>query len=61
MTILLLLNLFQTAQYKYNIIHYDSMTFKAYVHVFGTLDSEKIDDSLLKHPNYEKAVAGLND
>lgn len=61
MTLLLLLNLFQTAQYKYNIIHYDSMTFKAYIHVFGTLDSKKIDESLLKHPDYEKAVMGLND
>jgi hypothetical protein len=51
MTFFLLLNIFQTAQYKYNIIHYDSMTFKAYVHVFGTLDPEKIDESLLKHPD----------
>lgn len=61
MTLLLLLNLFQTAQYKYNIIHYDSMTFKAYLHVFGTLDSEKIDESLLNHPDNERAVVGLND
>jgi hypothetical protein len=61
MTFLLLLNLFQTAQYKYNIIHFDSMTFKAYIHVFGTLDSKKIDESLLNHPDYEKAIVGLND
>ncbi len=61
MTLLLLLNLFQTAQYKYNIIHYDSMTFKAYLHVFGSLDSDRIDESLLNHPDYERAVVGLND
>ena len=61
MTVLLLLNLFQTAQYKYNIIHYDSMTCKAYLHVFGSLDPQRIDESLLNHPDNERAVVGLND
>jgi len=37
------------------------MTFKEYIHVFGTLDSKNIDESLLNHPDYEKAVLGLND
>ena len=61
MAFLLLLNLFQTAQYKYNIIHYDSMTYKAYINVFGVLDSKKADQSLLDHPDNERAVVGLND
>ena len=61
MTLLLLLNLFQTAQYKYNIIHYDSMTYKSYMNVFGLLDSKKVDQSLLNHPDNERAVVGLND
>ena len=61
MTLLLLLNLFQTAQYKYNIIHYDSMTFKSYLDVFGTLDSKAINQSLLRHPNHERATQGLSD
>ena len=61
MAFLLLLNLFQTAQYKYNIIHYDSMTFKSYLDVFGSLDSKKVDQSLLNHPDNERAVVGLND
>jgi hypothetical protein len=55
----LLLNVFQTTQYKYNIIDFDGMTFKEYVHVFGTLDARKIDTTLLKKPDYEKAVIGL--
>lgn len=59
--LLLFLNLFQTVQYKYNIIDYDGMTFKSYVHVFGTLDDEKIDTTLLKKPDYEKAVLGLSE
>ncbi len=61
MTLLLLLNLFQTAQYKYNIIHYDSMTYKAYFNVFGTLDSKAVNQSFLSHPNHDKAINGLDD
>ena len=54
-----LLSVFQTVQYKYNIIDYDGMTFKEYKQVFGTLDDNKIDTTLLKKPNYERAVLGL--
>lgn len=57
----LLLNIFQTVQYKYNIIDFDGMTVKEYVHVFGTLDDERIDTTLLKKPDYEKAVVGLKE
>lgn len=61
MILCLLLNVFQTTQYKYNIIDYDAMTFKEYIHVFGTLDDKKIDTTLLKKPNYEHAVVGLKE
>lgn len=57
----LLLNIFQTVQYKYNIIDYDGMTAKEYVKVFGSIDPAKIDTSLLDKPDYEKAVRGLPD
>lgn len=55
----LFLNIFQSLQYKYNIIDYDGMTAKEYVNVFGTLNPSKIDTNLLDKPNYEQAVKGL--
>ena len=58
-TLFVLLNIFQTVQYKYNIIDFDGMTAKEYVHVFGTLDDKKIDTTLLDKPDYELAVSGL--
>ncbi|MES2513173.1 MAG: hypothetical protein V4580_03480 [Bacteroidota bacterium] len=58
---LLVLNIFQTIQYKYNIIDYDGMTSKEYIHVFGTLDDKKIDATLLNKPDYEKAIRGLDE
>lgn len=57
--LLLVLNCFQTIQAKYNIIDWDGMTFKAYVHVFGTINSNNIRTDLLKKPNYDEAVMGL--
>lgn len=57
----LLLNIFQTVQYKYNIIDYDGMTIKEYAKVFGTIDASKIDTSLLLKPDYERAVKGLSE
>ncbi len=59
-TLVVLLNIFQTVQYKYNIIDFDGMTAKEYVQVFGTLDDEKIDTTLLNKPDYERAVLGLD-
>lgn len=56
----IILNIFQTIQYKYNIIDFDGMTAKEYVQVFGTLDDQKIDTTLLDKPNYERAVMGLD-
>lgn len=55
-----LLNIFQTVQYKYNIIDFDGMTAKEYVQVFGTLDDKRIDTTLLDKPDYERAVLGLD-
>jgi hypothetical protein len=55
----LLLNIFQTVQYKYNIIDYDGMTIQEYAKVFGSIDPTKIDTALLDKPDYEKAVRGL--
>jgi hypothetical protein len=51
----IILNLFQTIQFHYNIIHYDSMTAAAYVDSFGKLSGRNCDRSLLKSPDYEKA------
>jgi hypothetical protein len=59
LALLVFLNIFQTVQYKYNIIDFDGMTAKEYVQVFGTLDDEKIDTLLLDKPDYERAVLGL--
>ncbi len=58
---ILLLNIFQTVQYKYNIIDYDGMTAKEYVQVFGTLNENKIDTTLLDKPNLERAILGLDE
>ncbi len=56
-----LLNIFQTIQYKYNIIDFDGMTAKEYLHVFGSLDDKQIDTTLIDKPDYETAVAGLGE
>ena len=58
LSLLLVLNIFQTVQYKYNIIDFDGMTAKEYVQVFGTLNDKKIDTTLLDKPDYERAILG---
>jgi hypothetical protein len=55
------LNIYQTFQYKYNIIHYDAMTYRSYLNVFGKMDKRYIDTSLRYHPDYTKALKGLGD
>jgi hypothetical protein len=52
------LNLFQTMQAKYNIIHYDSMTARNYFRVFGTTSKQPDRENYLEHPDYEKARKG---
>jgi len=52
------LNLLQTAQAKYNILHYDSMTRANYFEVFFTMTKKPDREKYLLHPNYEKALRG---
>lgn len=52
------LNLFQTAQAKYNILHYDSMTRANYLQIFFTMTTKPDREHYLLHPNYEKAKRG---
>jgi len=58
---LALLNICQTFQYKYNIIHYDAMTFRSYLNVFAKTERKATDTTLLDHPDYAKALKGLGD
>jgi hypothetical protein len=56
-----LLNLFQTMQAKYNIIHYDSMTREAYFDAFFRTSKDPGREKFLKHPDDEKAKAGVKE
>lgn len=55
---LVLLNLFQTMQAKYNIIHYDSMTRANYLRVFLSTSGQPDREKYLRHPDYAKAQRG---
>ncbi len=55
----ILLNLFQTIQFHYNIIHYDSMTFAAYKDRFFKINRAQCDRSLLERPDMELAKKGI--
>jgi len=55
---LVLLNLFQTVQAKYNIIHFDSMTRENYFRVFFTTSKQPDRDKYLKPPDYGRAMRG---
>ncbi|MDI1355957.1 MAG: hypothetical protein PSX36_13630 [bacterium] len=61
LTTLVLLNLFQTMQAKYNIIHYDSMTRANYFRVFLTTSGKSDREKYLQHPNYARAQKGEDD
>lgn len=54
----ILFNLFQTMQAKYNIIHYDSMTREAYMDALFRTTRNPDREKFLKHPDYEKALRG---
>ncbi len=56
--LLISLSIFQTLQYTYGIIHYDSMTKKAYWAVFGKMYHPKNLNNLLKAPDYKAALKG---
>lgn len=55
------LNIYQTFQYKYNIIHYDAMTARSYMNTLGKMSRSETDTSLLDHPDYDRALKGLGD
>lgn len=58
LVILIPFNLFQTYQYQYYIIHWDSMTKEAYWASFGKITMPNNYNTLLKEPNYQKAMRG---
>jgi hypothetical protein len=53
--------IFQTFQYYFGAIHWDSMTKAAYWDSFGHLHPSSKFQSLLKAPDYEKAMKGERD
>ena len=53
------LNQFQTYQYKSGILHYDSMTAKAYFGIFGSVTYPLDYDDMIEHPDYEAASKGF--
>ncbi|HBG70363.1 MAG: hypothetical protein A2W93_15755 [Bacteroidetes bacterium GWF2_43_63] len=50
---------FQTLQYRYGAIHWDSMTKKSYLFSFGHLHPQPAYWLLLQQPDYENAIKGL--
>ena len=58
-TALMILNLFQTHQFYKGIIHYDSMTKKAYWSVFGKMHLTPEFWEVIRPPDYDRARAGL--
>jgi hypothetical protein len=63
--ILMLLNVFQTFQYQRQIMHMDSMTWQAYLYIFGKWklnDAEKQHlETLLDHPDYSQRGKKLDE
>lgn len=55
------LNLFQTFQYKRGKLHYDSMTKDLYWAIFLRWEYPKNGDALLKAPDYDKALKGMDE
>lgn len=53
-----LLNVFQSWQFTRGILHYDSMTARAWVAVFGRTEKPEGLESLLEKPDYEAARVG---
>lgn len=61
MILFILLNIFQTMQAKWNTIHYDSMTKEAYFDAFLRLTKNPEREKFLKHPDYDKAMQGIDE
>jgi hypothetical protein len=58
LTFLVFLNLFQTMQAKYNIIHFDSMTKANYFEILFTTSKKPDRETYLQHPDYDSAHRG---
>lgn len=56
--LLMVLNLFQTLQYRWGIIHYDGMTKEAYMDALFRLEKSPELEKLIQIPDYEKAKRG---
>ena len=56
---LMLLNMYQSVQYARGLIHYDSMTARAWISVFGRWEKPADFEELLDHPDYDKALKGI--
>lgn len=55
------LNLFQHMQYRYESIHFDSMSQKAYFYNFGKIKKKQGLDQYFVAPDYEKAKNGIKE
>ena len=53
------LNLFQSLQYKYGILHYHGMTKEAYFGIFGKINYPEGYDQMIKDPDYDAAKKGF--
>jgi hypothetical protein len=51
------LNMFQTYQFEEGLLHYDALTFRAYIHHFGKVEPVEGFNELLDHPDYDRARA----
>jgi len=58
---LMALNIFQVKQYQMAIMHWDSMSEKAYWSIFLKLKQPANFDQLIEKPDIDKAMAGLSD
>ncbi len=58
LSLFVLLNVFQSYQYYYGAIHWDSMTKEAYLDSFGRRKPSEKFRVLIKAPDYEKALRG---
>jgi len=60
-SLLIILNIHQTFQAHWNNIHYDSMTKAAYFDTFFRFSKNPEAEKYLKHPDIDKAKAGLDE
>jgi hypothetical protein len=57
----IILNIFQIKQFHSTLLHWDSMSARAYVKIFGTTTFPKNYTLLLNSPDYENAKKGLTE